>query len=122
MAAARAVFDEAGISPMRAAEASFAVEGWDEAGFPDDDRYPDDEDFALVHVWGEADEAAAVACCRDWPEEKQVRTADLELDDPEADARRAKMKAEMEAYARGLTPDQLEKEWKMRRASRVRTS
>lgn len=122
LAAARAVFEEAGISAERAAEASFAIEGWDEAGFPDDDSYPDDEDFAFAHVWGEADEVAAAACCQDWPEEKRVRTADLELDDPEADARRAKMMVEMEAYSRGLTQDQFEKEWKMRQASRVRAA
>ena len=122
LAAARAVFEEAGISAERAAEASFAIEGWDEAGFPDDDSYPDDEDFAFAHVWGEADEAAAAACCQDWPEEKRVRTADLELDDPEADARRAKMMAEMEAYSRGLTPDLFEKEWKMRPGQPCRSS
>ena len=50
LAAARAVFEEAGVTAERAAEASFAVEGWDEAGFPADDRYPDEEDFALLRL------------------------------------------------------------------------
>ncbi|MCV3243472.1 hypothetical protein [Mesorhizobium sp. ZC-5] len=115
LAAARAVFDKAGISAERAAEARFAVEGWDDAGFPDDETYPDDEDFEFLHVWDEADEAAAAACCRDWPEEKRSQSADLELVDPEADARREKIMAASEAFARGLTPSQFEKEWEMRK-------
>ncbi len=114
LAAAQAVFDKAGITAERAADARFALEGWDDAGFPDE-SYPDDEDFDFLHVWDEADEAAAAACCREWPEEKRPQSADLELVDPQAGARRKKMMAASEAFARGLTPVQFEKEWKMRR-------
>ncbi len=102
----------AGITPERAAEAVFDVEGWDIAGIPDDDdSYPDDEDFEFLGVWDEADHAAAAAACRDWPEDKRPKTAGLELFDEETDARRDKLLAASEAYKRGLTPKQFEKEW-----------
>lgn len=111
LAAAKAVFAKAGITSERAADARFAVEGWDEASFPDDESYPDDDDFELIHVWDEADQAAAKAACYDWPEDKHVKSADLELVDPEADARRGKLFASMSAFQQGKTPEQFEAEW-----------
>lgn len=83
LAAAQAVFDKVCITAERAADARFAVEGWDNAGFPDDENYPGDRDFDFLHIWNEADEAAAAASCREWPEGKRLRSADLELVDPE---------------------------------------
>jgi hypothetical protein len=119
LAAAQAVFNKAGITAERAADARFVVEGWDDAGFPDD-SYPDDEDFEFLHVWDDADRAAAAACCSEWPEDKRPETAGLELFDEETDARRAKLLAADEAYRRGLTPEQFEKEWNTRHSTWIR--
>jgi hypothetical protein len=102
-AAARAVFEKADITPEQAADAVFSVEGWDDAGFPDDDA-PSDFDFKHCNVRREADEAAAAAVCERWPESRRIDSADLELVDPESDACREKMMAAVEAFARGLTP------------------
>ena len=104
LAAAWAVFNKAGITPEQAADAVFSVEGWDDAGFPDDDS-PSDFDFKYCNVWREADEAAAAAVCRDWPVTRRVLSADLELDDPEADARREHLFAEMEAIRSAFKQD-----------------
>ncbi len=112
LAAAQAVFDKAGITAERAAAAIFNVEGWDIAGFPDDDAsYPDDEDFEFLGVWDEADRAAAAAACRDWLDDKRPKSAGLELFEEETDARRDKLQGASEAYKRGVTPEQFEKEW-----------
>ncbi len=74
LAAAQAAFDKAGITAERAAEAVFDVEGWDITGFPyDDAHYPDDEDFEFLGVWDEADQAAAAAACRDWPDNRDQK-------------------------------------------------
>ena len=101
--AARAVFAKAGITPEQAADARFAVEGWDVRGFPDD-AYPDDDEIQYCSVWDEADQAAADAVCRDWPVTRRVQPADMELDDPEADARREQLFADMEAIRAGRMP------------------
>ena len=69
IAAAEAVFARAGITALQGAEGLFALEGWDIKGFPEDDKPTEDDDRAAT-VWLEADEAAAAACCADWPEEK----------------------------------------------------
>ena len=78
LAAARAVFKRAGVTPERAADARFAVEGWDIRGFDDDISA---EDLAICSVWGEADEAALEACCAGWGERPKPTSAHLELVD-----------------------------------------
>lgn len=45
--AARAVLDQAGIAAEDAAEGSFAVEGWDDMGFPSDQE-PSDTTIGLL--------------------------------------------------------------------------
>jgi hypothetical protein len=105
MAAAKAAFAKAGITPEQAADARFAVEGWDIRGFPDDE-HPDDDEIQFCSVWDEADQAAAEAVCRDWPATRRVQSADLELDDPEADARRQQLFDDMEAIRAGRVPHQ----------------
>jgi hypothetical protein len=99
LAAARAVFSKEGITPEQAADARFAVEGWDIKGFPDDE-------IQFCSVWDEADQAAADAVCRDWPLTRRVQSAETKLDDPDADASRERLFAEMEAIrtASGRVP------------------
>jgi hypothetical protein len=105
LAAARAVFSKAGITPEQAADARFAVEGWDIRGFPNDE-HPDDDEIQFCSIWDEADQAAADAVCRDWPIARRVQSAEMELDDPEADARRERLFTTMEAIraASGRVP------------------
>jgi hypothetical protein len=74
--AAQLVFDKAGVTPDAAATARFVVEGWDIEGFPE--PAPDAE-LAIFHVWDEADQAAVMACCAGWRQEKIPSSADLEL-------------------------------------------
>jgi hypothetical protein len=77
IAAAMAVFDRAGVTPERAADARFAIEGWDDGGFTGPIS---DDDLTLCGLWEEAEEAALSACCEGW--ERKPRSASLELADP----------------------------------------
>lgn len=67
IAAAEAVFEEAGISAEEAANGMFALEGWDDQSFSDDAE-PTESDDAAAAVWMEANKAALKACCVGWPE------------------------------------------------------
>ncbi|QKC90595.1 hypothetical protein EB230_20960 [Mesorhizobium sp. NZP2234] len=62
----------------RAAGGAFAVEGWDEMGFPPDQE-PSEAEYAAADVWYEANNAALQACCEGWAEEKRLRAFGLEL-------------------------------------------
>ena len=89
--AAMAVFGKYGITPLRAAEASFAREGWDLSGFDPGYEGYSEEDAAIANVWDEAAVAAAKAGCVDWPHGAQPDRATLEIvgfddDDEEDDA------------------------------------
>ncbi|MER9437152.1 hypothetical protein [Mesorhizobium sp. M7A.F.Ca.US.010.02.1.1] len=64
--AARAVFAAAGISAEQAADGMFALEGWDDANFQDDEAPTEDED-AAASIWMDANKAAVAACCANWP-------------------------------------------------------
>lgn len=67
IAAAEAVFAAAGISAEEAANGMFALEGWDDQSFPEDEEPTEDDDRAAA-VWMDANKAALKACCTDWPE------------------------------------------------------
>ena len=64
--AAKSVFAAAGISAEQAADGMFALEGWDDSSFPDDEAPTEDEDAASA-IWMDANKAAIAACCADWP-------------------------------------------------------
>lgn len=83
LTAAQAVFDRAGVTPLRAAEARFNLEGWDIAGF---DGAISQDDLDLAGLWDEADQAALGACCAGWDEARKPETAQLELVDPRGHA------------------------------------
>jgi hypothetical protein len=76
--AAQTIFDRTGVTPQRAAEARFSVEGWDLSGY---DSEVSADDLDICHLWDEADEAAVRACCADWDEVKKPTTAKLALVD-----------------------------------------
>ena len=78
IAAAEAVFAKEGVSAEEAAYGTFALEGWDIKGFPEDDEPSEAEDIG-ASVWLAADKAAIEACCAGWPE--VPRTLSLELVD-----------------------------------------
>ncbi len=73
--AARAVFDQAGVTPYRAAMARFNVEAEDEGFF----AAASSADYALFHLWDAADVAALDACCTGWDSDRKPDTANLEL-------------------------------------------
>jgi hypothetical protein len=77
--AAMAVFEKACVSPLRAAEASFAREGYDLSGFDPDYEGYDEEDAEIAHLWGEAEDAARKTGCAGWPEERTPQGAILEI-------------------------------------------
>ncbi|MCV3210021.1 hypothetical protein OHD62_19455 [Mesorhizobium sp. YC-39] len=81
--AAKAVLDRAGIAAEDAASGAFAVEGWDDMGFPEDEE-PSETEYKAADVWYEANNAALDACCAGWPAAKRLQAAGLELlDNPE---------------------------------------
>ncbi|TPN53141.1 hypothetical protein [Mesorhizobium sp. B1-1-7] len=81
--AARAVLERIGITAEEAAESSFAVEGWDDAGFPPDQE-PPEEVYVAAEAWWAASNAAIEACCEGWPDEKRHGVDGLQLlHDPE---------------------------------------
>lgn len=104
--AARAVLDRAGMTAEQAADGAFALEGWDEMGFPSDQE-PSEAEYAAADVWYEANNAALKACCDGWPEEKRLKAFGLELlVNPEAqladrDTALAKLRALTEAESGG---------------------
>lgn len=77
--AAMAVFAKAGVTPLDAAEASFAREGWDLSGFDPDYEDYSAEQAEIAHLWDEAASAAARAGCVDWPAGAEPDRAELEI-------------------------------------------
>lgn len=84
IAAAMAVFERHSITPERAADARFNVEGWDIQGFTGDISA---EDLEICSVWDDADQAALKACCADWRKRRMPTSANLELVDPHRSSR-----------------------------------
>lgn len=83
LAAARAVIERSGLTAEEAAEGSFAVEGWDDMGFPPDQE-PSEDEYAAADVWWAASNAAIEACCDGWSDEKRRQVCGLQLlHDPE---------------------------------------
>lgn len=83
LAAARAVIERSGLTAEEAAEGSFAVEGWDDMGFPPDQE-PSEDEYAAADIWWAASNAAIKACCEGWPDEKRSQVHGLQLlHDPE---------------------------------------
>lgn len=76
LAAARKVFDAAGVHPMDAAAGWWELEGWDIGGFQGKLSEEDDKNAA---VWAEANEAARDACCEGWDEAKKPKEFVLEI-------------------------------------------
>jgi len=78
--AAMAVFQEAGVTPLDAAEASFAREGWDLPGFDPDYEGYSAEEAEIANLWDEAAAKAAEVACADWPaDRKRPDFAELEI-------------------------------------------
>jgi hypothetical protein len=78
--AAMAVFEQAGITPLEAAEASFAREGWDLSGFDLDYEGYSAEEAEIANLWDEAAAKAAEVACADWPaDRKRPDIAELEI-------------------------------------------
>jgi hypothetical protein len=65
LAAARAIFEAADISPWAAALAHHAREGWDVGGFADELELTS-EQHAAAAVLDDARAAAVEACCAGW--------------------------------------------------------
>lgn len=83
LAAARKVLDDEQMDAETAANGYFALEGWDDAGFPDDGDFAlTAEDSRAADVWLKAEEAAVRVCYPDWPEGPEPDCS-LELDLPE---------------------------------------
>ncbi|RWM29773.1 hypothetical protein [Mesorhizobium sp.] len=83
IAAAKEVLDRAGMTAEEAAEGSFAVEGWDDMGFPPDQE-PSEDEYAAADVWWAASDAAIKACCEGWSDDKRSQVGGLQLlRDPE---------------------------------------
>ncbi|CDX39513.1 conserved hypothetical protein [Mesorhizobium plurifarium] len=76
--AAREVIERSGLTPEEAAGGSFAVEGWDDMGFPPDQE-PSEEEYTAAEVWWAASNAAIKACCEGWPDEKRRQVLGLQL-------------------------------------------
>lgn len=76
LAAARRVFDTAGVHPVAAAEGWWALEGWDDSGFASEIS---EEDDANAAVWADAQEAAIAACCEGWDESRKPKGFVLEI-------------------------------------------
>ncbi|AZO05603.1 hypothetical protein [Mesorhizobium sp. M2A.F.Ca.ET.043.02.1.1] len=101
IAAATAVLDHAGMTAEDAASGSFAVERWDDMGFPPDQE-PSEDEYAAAEVWWAASKAAIEACCEGWRGEKRRQVCGLQLvEDPESElADRASALARMREIIR----------------------
>jgi hypothetical protein len=77
--AAKAVIEREGITAKEAAYGVFALEGWDDMGFPED-REPSEAEYAAADVWYKAEEAALEACCANWPDRKPHTGLELRTD------------------------------------------
>jgi hypothetical protein len=78
--AAMAIFEQAGVTPLQAAEASFARNGWDLSGFDDEYEGYTTEDSEIAHLWHEAAVKAAEVACATWPaDRKRPESAVLEI-------------------------------------------
>jgi hypothetical protein len=78
--AAWAVFTKHDMDPITAADGMFALEGWDDAGFPDDgDASMTEEEGHAADVWMEAGREAVKACCASWDEPQHAFTDSLEV-------------------------------------------
>ncbi|WP_217568793.1 hypothetical protein [Mesorhizobium sp. GbtcB19] len=85
IAAATAVLDRAGVTAEDAASGSFAVERWDDMGFPPDQE-PSEDKYAAAEIWWAASNAAINACCEGWSDEKRSQVSGLQLlHDPETE-------------------------------------
>lgn len=83
IAAAWAVIERSGLTAEEAAEGSFAVEGWDDMGFPPHQE-PSEDEYAAADVWWAASNAAIEACCEGWSDERRSQVHGLQLlHDPE---------------------------------------
>lgn len=82
VAVATAVLDRAGMTAEHAASGSFAVERWDDMGFPADQE-PSQDEYAAAEVWWAASNAAINACCEGWSDEKRSQVSGLQLHGPE---------------------------------------
>ncbi|TWG90296.1 hypothetical protein L598_000700000520 [Mesorhizobium sp. J18] len=80
IAAAEAVFREAGIHPLDGANAVFDVEGWDIKGLR---GRLSNEVWEHFDVWCRAERAALEACCGNWAKERWPETPWLEYIEPE---------------------------------------
>ncbi|WP_156398554.1 hypothetical protein [Mesorhizobium sp. Root102] len=69
--------ERAGFTAEQAADAAFAVEGWDMNGAPEDAL--DDWDCVASDAWEQANIAALEACCAGWPDDRRPTTVSLEL-------------------------------------------
>ncbi|PTE12115.1 hypothetical protein [Mesorhizobium helmanticense] len=76
--AAKAVLNRAGMTAEEAASGAFAVEGWDDMGFPEDEE-PSEAEYQAAEIWYEANKAALRACCVDWPDQKRLEAVGLQL-------------------------------------------
>ncbi|WP_245486312.1 hypothetical protein [Mesorhizobium sp. M7A.F.Ca.US.010.02.1.1] len=104
VAAAEAVFARAGITALQGAEGLFALEGWDIKGFPEDDQPTENEDQA-ASAWEEADEAATIACCAGWPQDKVPHHQVMELIDVPRTRLRAEALSDTWPARKQLYPD-----------------
>lgn len=77
IAAAQQALERAGFTAEQAADAAFAVEGWDMNGAPEDGL--DDWDCGAADAWGQANRAALEACCAGWPDDRKPTAVSLEL-------------------------------------------
>jgi hypothetical protein len=116
--AAMAVFEKAGVTPVQAAEAAFAREGYDLSGFDPEHKGYNAEQAAIAHLWDEGARAAAKAGCAEWPAGAEPETAELEIvavpevddDDDEEDdeAEKRQMLATHLASITGREPSEAE--------------
>ena len=74
------MFHKEGMNPVDAANGFFAMESWDDAGFPDDgDDAMTEEEGRGADIWLEATKAAVKACCSTWTDPPMPFTDSLEL-------------------------------------------
>ncbi|WP_245490459.1 hypothetical protein [Mesorhizobium sp. M7A.F.Ca.US.011.01.1.1] len=89
---------------MQGAEGLFALEGWDIKGFPEDDQ-PTENEGQAASAWEEADEAATIACCAGWPQDKVPHHQVMELIDVPRTRLRAEALSDTWPARKQLYPD-----------------